>query len=456
MARSTETTNQRTHGQRTLAWNQCLSGASSNNAFWQTHPKPTRFKFRLAIHSCPLIEDEAGTTMTRQDLAKKAILGTTLAGVLAIGLAIVYAGGSSKIAHSAGAPPLTEVDVATVITRHVTDFEIYSGRLQAIDQAKIRPQVAGAITAVHFHDGQLVKKGDRLFTIDPRLYGAEVDRAAAQVAQAKAHRAYATADAARAERLLAGNAISKRDYDLAQNAAHEASANLAAASAALELARVDLGYTNIVAPISGRVSRAEVTEGNIVFPGAGAPVLTTVVSVSPIYASFDVDEQTYLNFVIDNQGTGQSVYLGLANDNEYARKGIVDSIDNQLDTGSGTIRVRARFENRDGELVPGLFARVKVVGDTFHEAALVSDAAIGTDQDKRFVLVVGEHGKVQYREVSTGALYGNLRVITSGLKRGEQIVVNGLQRVQPGEQVKANVVAMVSNPKLDHAIAASQ
>lgn len=394
--------------------------------------------------------------MTRQDLAKKTIPGTTLAVALAIGLAMVFAGGSPKIAHSAGTPPFTEVDVATVITRHVTDFETYSGRLQAIDQAEIRPQVSGAITAVHFHDGQLVKKGDHLFTIDPRMYGAEVDRAAAQVSLAKAHRSYATADAVRAERLLAGNAISKRDYDLAQNAAHEASANLAAASAALELARVDLGYTNIVAPISGRVSRAEVTVGNIVFPGAGAPVLTTVVSVSPIYASFDVDEQTYLNFLIDNQGTGQSVYLGLANDRDYARKGVVDSVDNQLNTGSGTIRVRARFENADGDLVPGLFARVKVIGDTFHEAALVSDAAIGTDQDKRFVLIVDEQGKVQYREVSTGALFGDLRVITSGVKRGEKIVVNGLQRAQPGTLVKANIVAMVSNPKSDHAIAASQ
>lgn len=393
--------------------------------------------------------------MTRQNLAKKTMLGTLLAGALAICLAIVFAGGSTTAAHSAGAPPLTEVDVAKVIVRHVTDFETYSGRLQAIDQAKIRPQVAGAITAVHFHDGQLVKKGDRLFTIDPRVYSAEVDRASARVAQARAHCTYATADAARATRLLAENAISKRDFDRAQNAAHEARANLAAFSSELELARVNLGYTNIVAPIAGRVSRAEVTLGNIVFPGAGAPVLTSVVSVSPIYASFDVDEQTYLDFLTDSQGTGQTVYLGLANDKDYARKGIVDSVDNQLDADSGTIRVRARFNNDDGELVPGLFARVKIVGDTYREAALVNDAAIGTDQDKRFVFVVDEHGKVQYREVSIGALFGNLRVITSGIKGGESVVVNGLQKVQPGTQVKANIVAMANSPGADRTIAAA-
>lgn len=393
--------------------------------------------------------------MTRQNLAKKTMLGTLLAGALAICLAIVFAGGSTTAAHSAGAPPLTEVDVAKVIVRHVTDFETYSGRLQAIDQAKIRPQVAGAITAVHFHDGQLVKKGDRLFTIDPRVYSAEVDRASARVAQARAHCTYATADAARATRLLAENAISKRDFDRAQNAAHEARANLAAFSSELELARVNLGYTNIVAPIAGRVSRAEVTLGNIVFPGAGAPVLTSVVSVSPIYASFDVDEQTYLDFLTDSQGTGQTVYLGLANDKDYARKGIVDSVDNQLDADSGTIRVRARFNNDDGELVPGLFARVKIVGDTYREAALVNDAAIGTDQDKRFVFVVDEHGKVQYREVSIGALFGKLRVITSGIKGGESVVVNGLQKVQPGAQVKANIVAMANSPGADRTIAAA-
>jgi multidrug efflux system membrane fusion protein len=394
--------------------------------------------------------------MKRQNLARKALWGSSLVVVVAIGVALVFSGGAASVAHSSDKAPLPEVDVAMVVLRHVTDFETYSGRLQAIDQADIRTQVSGAIAAVHFHDGQLVKKGDLLFTIDPRVYAAEVDRAAAQVAQARAHRAYATSDAARAERLIAGNAVSRRDYDLAQNAAREASANLAAASAALELAQVNVGYTKIVAPIAGRVSRAEVTAGNIVFPGAGAAVLTTVVSVSPIYASFDVDEHTYLNFPGENQGSGQPVYLGLANQQGYPRKGVIDSIDNQLDASSGTIRVRARFDNADGGLVPGLFARVKVVGDAFHEAVLVSDAAIGTDQDKRFVLVVDAQGKVQYREVALGALFGDLREVTHGMKAGEKIVVNGLQRAQPGTQVKPNPVAMTSRSGADDAITASR
>ncbi len=380
--------------------------------------------------------------MTRHTTVRKTLLGLSLTAGLAIGLALVVYGRGSGVAHSADVPAAVEVDVATVVVRHVAAFETYSGRLEAIDSAAIRPQVAGTLTEVHFHDGQMVRKGDLLFSIDPSLYGAEVDQARARVAQARAHSAYANADAARAKRLLAGNAVSRRDYDLAQNAARESIANLAAASAALELAQVKLGYTKIVAPIAGRASRAEVTVGNTVSPGSAAPVLTTVVSVSPIYASFDVDEQTYLKLLSNRQGDRQTVGLGLASDNGFPRQGTIDSIDNQLDTGSGTIRVRARFDNAGGELLPGLFARVKVSSDAFHEATLISDSAVGTDQDKRFVFVIDEHGKAQYREVATGALYGDLREITSGLKKGERIVVNGLQKIQPGVQVTSNLVAM--------------
>ncbi|HEV7803148.1 MAG TPA: efflux RND transporter periplasmic adaptor subunit, partial [Burkholderiales bacterium] len=310
------------------------------------------------------------------------------------------------------------------------------------DKVEIRPLVPGTIVAVNFRDGALVKKGDPLFTIDPRPYLAEVDRASAQLAAAQARNGYATTDAARADRLLVDNAIAKRDYDQAQNAAREAQANLKAAQAALETAKINLGYTNIVAPVSGRVSRAEMTVGNIVSTGSSAPLLTTLVSVSPIYASFDVDEQTYLRYLSHDSRASVPVSLGLANEDGYSREGKVDSVDNRLDTNSGTIRVRARFDNGDGALLPGLYARIKVGGGAPHPAVLIDDAAIGTDQDKKFVMVVDRDNRAQYREVTLGTQNDGLRVIVKGLQPGERIVINGLQRVRPNDVIKPNVVVM--------------
>jgi multidrug efflux system membrane fusion protein len=348
-------------------------------------------------------------------------------------------------AQAAAHPPATEVDVAAVVSKTITDWQSYSGRLEAIDRVDIRPLVPGTIVAVHFKDGALVKKGDQLFTIDPRPYVAEVDRAAAQLAAAQARNVYTSTDAARAERLLADNAIAKRDYDEKQNAAREAAANVKAAQAALESARVNLTYTNIVAPVSGRVSRAEMTLGNVVANGANAPLLTTLVSVSPIYASFDVDEQTYLRYLSHDAKGTVPVSLGLANEDGYSREGVVDSVDNRLDTSSGTIRVRARFNNPDGALVPGLYARIRVGGGTPHPAVMIDDTAIGTDQDKKYVMVVDRDSRAQYREVTLGPLHDGLRVITKGLAPGERIVVNGLQRVRPNDVVKANGVSMANN-----------
>ena len=379
---------------------------------------------------------------------------------VALGAALVVAGiGTFTAMHGFGrgdlpvngaeaaikpSAPAMEVDVATVVSKTITDYQNYSGRLEAVDKVEIRPLVPGTIVAVHFVDGALVKKGDPLFTIDPRPYVAQVDQAAAQLAAAQARNGYTSTDAARAERLLADNAIAKRDYDEKQNASHEAAANLKAAQAALETAKINLTYTQIVAPVSGRVSRAEMTVGNIVSTGSSAPLLTTLVSVSPIYASFDVDEQTYLRYLSRDSRASVPVSLGLANEDGFSREGKVASVDNQLDTGSGTIRVRARFDNADGSLVPGLYARIKVGGGTPHPAVMIDDAAIGTDQDKKFVMVVDADNRVQYREVTLGTLSDGLRVISKGLQPGERIVVNGLQRVRPNDVVKANSVAMAS------------
>ncbi|HEY1608036.1 MAG TPA: efflux RND transporter periplasmic adaptor subunit [Paraburkholderia sp.] len=371
----------------------------------------------------------------------------TMAAMAVIAIAVIVVFGVARNEGHARAaeapPPAPEVDVAKVIKRTIIDWQSYSGRMEAVEKVDVRPLVSGTIVSVNFRDGALVKKGDTLFVIDPRPYQAAVDQAAAQVAAAQAGAGYAQSDWVRAQRLIADNAIAKRDYDQKQNAALEASANLKAAQAALEAAQINLGYTKIVAPVSGRVSRAEITLGNVVSAGANAAPLTTLVSVSPIYASFNADEQTYLDYISHmKSGTKVPVELGLANESGYSRSGTIESVDNRLDTSSGTIRVRARFDNADGALVPGLYARIKVSGSAPHPALLVDDAAIGTDQDKKFVFVVDNHNQVAYRAVQLGGEQGNLRVIASGLKEGDRVIVNGIQRVQPGLQVRAHVVPM--------------
>ncbi len=371
------------------------------------------------------------------------------AALLAAGAGYALLPSSPNAAHAQGQPAAAPVDVAPALGRTIVDWQRYSGRLEAIDRVDIRPLVPGTLTEVHFQDGALVKKGDVLFTIDPRPYVAEVDRATAQLAAAQARAAYTASDLARGQRLLGENAIAKRDFEEKQNAAREAAANLQAARAALESARLNLGYTCITAPVDGRVSRAEVTVGNVVNAGAQSVPLTTLVSVSRMYASFDVDEQTFLKYVNPSRTTGTDVpvQLGLANEEGYSREGQVQYVDNRLDTTSGTIRVRAVFDNRDGSLVPGLYARVRLGGGAPRKAVLVDEKAIGTDQNKRYVLVLDDKNHAAYREVTLGANVGPLRVVEKGLEAGERIVVNGLQRVRPGAVVAPNVVSMDTAPQ---------
>ncbi|WP_050461544.1 efflux RND transporter periplasmic adaptor subunit [Herbaspirillum autotrophicum] len=373
---------------------------------------------------------------------------TITAAVFAV-IAIAVAGTLSAIgvdstANAQQAPQAASVDVAEVVSKQIIDWQQYSGRLEAVDRVEIRPLVSGTMTAVHFKDGALVKKGDVLFTIDPRPYAAEVARTQAQLAGAEARAAYTASDVARGQRLLADNAIARRDFEEKQNASREAAANVQAAQAALRSAKLNLEYTQITAPVSGRISRAEVTVGNIVSVGSSTPPLSTLVSVSKIYASFDVDEQSFLKFVNPARAKGSQVpvYLGLANEDAYSREGKVGSVDNRLDSSSGTIRVRAVFDNADGQLIPGLYARIRLGGGAPRDALLIDEKAIGTDQDKRFVLVLDKTNHATYREVRVGANQDGLRVIESGLKSGERIVVNGLQRIRPGDSVAPNVVPM--------------
>ncbi|PXW22544.1 efflux RND transporter periplasmic adaptor subunit [Paraburkholderia caballeronis] len=387
--------------------------------------------------------------LSRSRIAMAAVAVVAVAGVATFGVTR-----NEGRATAAEAPPAPEVDAAAVVKRTITDWQSYSGRMEAVEKVDVRPLVSGTIVSVNFRDGALVKKGDTLFVIDPRPYQAAVDQAAAQVAAAQARNGYAQTDWERAQRLLTDNAIAKRDYDEKQNASREANANLKAAQAALEAAQINLGYTRIVAPVAGRVSRAEITLGNVVSAGASAAPLTTLVSVSPIYASFDADEQTYLDYISRmNDGRKVPVQLGLANEAGYSRNGTIESVDNRLDTSSGTIRVRARFDNADGALVPGLYARIKVSGSAPHPALLVDEAAIGTDQDKKFVFVVDRNNQVVYRTVQIGGQQGNLRVIVGGLAEGERVIVNGTQRVRPGAAVRAHMVPMNGDAQGDDSVA---
>ena len=374
-----------------------------------------------------------------------------LTALAAIASAVVgISGPQAQATASAGAPPAMPVSVAAVAESDVNAWDEFSGRLEAVERVDVRSRVAGAVQAVHFREGALVKKGDLLITIDPAPYAAEAERAEAQVAAAQARLTHAQGDHARAQRLWDDRAISQREYDDRLNGLREAEANLRAAQAQREAARLNLGYTQVRAPVAGRIGRLEVTVGNLVAAGPGAPVLTTLVSVSPIYASFDTDEQTVVRALGSLPGGSSAralieripVQMGTSGSNETPYQGHLQLIDNQVDARSGTIRVRAAFDNKDGTLIPGQFARIRLGQAQATKALLVNERAVGTDQSKKFVLVVGADNKAEYREVTLGASVNGLRVVKGGLKGGERIVVSGLQRVRPGALVQPNPVSM--------------
>lgn len=377
-----------------------------------------------------------------QPRQKRLIIFSALAVLFSVGGSLALNHLRAQTPQDAAAAPALTVDVAEVLSRSVTEWQQYSGRLEAVERVEIHPQVSGVLTGVHFKDGDLVRKGDLLFSIDPRPFAAEVARAEAQVAAAEARAAYTASELARGERLLADNAVARREVDEKQHAAREAAAQLQGARAALQGARLNLEYTRITAPISGRISRAEVTVGNLVAPGNG-PALSSLVSADRIYASFDVDEQSYLKVVSAARGHALPVRLGLADDEGYPREGRLSSMDNRLDSSSGTIRLRALVSNPDGRLLPGLYARIRLGGASQRDVVLIDERAVGTDQVKRFVLVVEEGNRTAYREVRLGlAQDGGLRIVEDGLRAGERIVVNGLQRVRPGDAVTPKVVPM--------------
>ncbi|GAB7126237.1 multidrug efflux RND transporter periplasmic adaptor subunit MexE [Silvimonas sp. JCM 19000] len=371
--------------------------------------------------------------------------------------AVLSACQDSRANEQPPAPPPPAVSVSSVIHKSLNDWDEFTGRLEAPQTVEIRPRVSGYVESVNFREGALVKKGDLLFQIDPRPFQAEVDRLTAEYQSAKAHMAQARSDAERAVRLKSQDAISTEDFDTRNTALLAAQAQVDGTAAALTAARLNLDYTHVTAPISGRVSNALITPGNLVSSSsAGASLLTTVVSTDKVYAYFDADEQTFLKYQQQarvHKGEAADgkypIFLGLADETGYPHQGAVDFLDNQVNPRTGTIRARAVFDNKNGEFTPGLFVRLKLIGEGQRDGLLINDRAVGSDLGKKYVLVLGKDNKVEYRTVTLGSDVDDLRLVRSGLKAGDVIVVNGLQKIRPGMAVSPTTVPMSAPSELD-------
>lgn len=377
-----------------------------------------------------------------------------VAGLALAFFSVLFAGCSGHANQQAPQMPPPKVTVAPVAQREIVEWEELTGRTEAVETVEVRPRVSGHIQEVRFQSGELVKKGDVLFIIDPRWHQAEFDRRKAEYEQAKVRMENAEREAERTEQLLASKAISTEEADGRQARFSEAKAGLLAAEAARDFAKLDLEFTQIRAPIDGRVSRAIVTPGNFVSGLAGnATLLTTIVTVDPIYVYADFDENSLLRFnelVREKKiaaGAKVPVELQLGNDEGFPHRGFVESFDNRLDASTGSILLRAVFPNGDGTIVPGLFARIRVPLSERYSALMVNETSVGTDQALKFVLTLSQSNTVEYRQVKLGPSIDGMRVVRSGLKPGEEIVVNGLARVRPGMPVMAERTSATTNEK---------
>jgi multidrug efflux system membrane fusion protein len=352
--------------------------------------------------------------------------------------------GQSKAAPASAAIP---VIVQTLAEQKIRVWSEFSGRLHAVDSAEIRPEVSGRITEVLFEDGQSIKGGDVLFVIDPRTYEAAVAKAEANLASAKTNAGFAKVEQDRAAGMMGSQAIAQRIYDERANASRVANASVKAAEADLKQAMLDLEHAHVRAPISGRASRAEITIGNLVQAGAGAPLLTTIVSNQNIYADFEVDEQTYMQSIRDTANARDQerripVQLSVQGDKGHIYQGNIYSFDNRIDAASGTIRARAKFDNADGALVPGMFVSVRLANGAESAELLIPERALGFDQSKKFVYVVGEGDKVTYREVELGKRVQSQRVALKGVQAGDRVIVDGVQHVRPNALVEPKEVSL--------------
>lgn len=364
-------------------------------------------------------------------------------------LALVLAACSGSQAEGPGAPPAPAVSVVPVLLKTVQEQDQFSARLEAPDTVELRARVAGTLDAVHFREGQRVSKGQLLFTLDPRPFQAELARAQAQALAAKTQVELAKSELARAEPLAKIQGVSAQELDQLRAAARNAEAQQKAAEAAVQAAQLSLSFTRITAPVAGQTSRAMVTPGNLI--GVGEPVLTTLVSSDKVHAYFDASEALYLKYgqqaraAVSGKGKAPTVRLGLANEAGFPHEGRLDFVDNRLDPATATVRARAVFDNKDGRFTPGLTARLQLGGNQPVEALLVPDRAIGTDQTRKVLLVVGEKNLVQPRPVVTGPLVGGLRVVQGGVKAGELVIVEGQLRAFPGAPVTPQTLKQDEN-----------
>lgn len=370
--------------------------------------------------------------------------------MLSLGASFLLAGCGKS--DTAGAQPQAPtVSVSEVVQREVIEWDEFTGHVEAVEKVEVRARVSGYLERVNFKDGAIVKQGDVLFVIDPRPFQAEVNRLQGELVRAQTRLELAKNDAARAQRLLKSKAISEEEADSRAKGESEGVAAVKAASAALEAARLNLEFTTVNAPISGRADRALITRGNLIQGGAvGSTLLTTIVSLDPVYVYFDGDERTYLKYgklaregkrVSSREGRNP-VLMGLVTEEGYPHEGYIDFVQNVIDPTTGTIQGRAVFENKQQIFTPGLFARIRLLGSGKYPAVQINDRAVGTDQGQKFVFVVNDKNATEYRAIKLGPIVEGLRVVREGLKPGERIVVNGLQRVRPGMQITPQMVSM--------------
>jgi membrane fusion protein, multidrug efflux system len=375
-----------------------------------------------------------------------AVVATASIGLILAGGLYATHGTHASPGGTADVAQAVPVTVRTLAEQQIRLWSEFSGRLRAVDSAEIRPEVGGQITEVKFEDGQGVHAGDVLFVIDPRPYEAAVARAEANRASAVTNAALAKTEFERAAVLIRSQAIAQQLYDQRANAVRVADAAVQAAEAALRQASLDLEHAHVRAPITGRASRVELTVGNLVQAGPGAPLLTTIVGNHWIYADFDVDEQTYIATLRDYSGGREDerripVQLSLQGDKDHSYEGAIYSFDNRIDVASGTIRARAKFDNADGVLVPGMFVTIKLATGVERNELLVPDRAVGFDQSKKFVYVVNGSNKVAYRAVELGKPVQSDRVVLAGLQAGDRVVVDGVQHIRPDALVKPTEAA---------------
>ncbi|ENT3295625.1 efflux RND transporter periplasmic adaptor subunit [Enterobacter asburiae] len=366
-------------------------------------------------------------------------------------------GCDNSVAQNA-APPAPAVSAADVVVKSISQWDSFNGRIEAVESVQLRPRVSGYIDKVNYTDGQEVKKGEVLFTIDDRTYRAALEQAQANLARAKTQASLAQSEANRTDKLVNTNVVSREEWEQRRSAATQAQADIRAAQAAVDAAQLNLDFTKVTAPIDGRASRALITSGNLVTAGDTASVLTTLVSQKTVYVYFDVDESTYLHYQnLARSGQGASsnhtalpVEIGLTGEEGYPHQGKVDFLDNQLTPSTGTIRMRALLDNAQRQFTPGLFARVRLPGSAEFKATLIDDKAVLTDQDRKYVYIVDKEGKAQRRDITPGRLADGLRIVRQGLNPGDKVIVEGLQKVfMPGMPVNAKTVAMTATSALN-------